>query len=267
MDKDWYKDLDPDTRNNYWFISKTIRIPKPQEVGVIFGSGVESMLMKAADKDHDAMVNLAGTIKENLIPNIVPTLLLPLLEWQSNYNYFKGRQIVGNKYKNLPDELQYSDYTSEAAKGVGSVLKVSPMKVDNLVRGYTGTMGAFLWSAPDFVTNKAKDAPTKNWYEYYPFRDFTVTDSNLSRPMNEFYDLLERANKQHAGYGKKGQPNTTTQAIRKVGTMLSNYRKEIDKITKSKGLTPDRKRELIDLRKKKMNELAKRTVEKYKDKV
>ena len=266
-DKDWYKDLDPDTRNNYWFISKTIRIPKPQEVGVIFGSGVESMLMKAADKDHDAMVNLAGTIKENLIPNIVPTLLLPLLEWQSNYNYFKGRQIVGNKYKNLPDELQYSDYTSEAAKGVGSVLKVSPMKVDNLVRGYTGTMGAFLWSAPDFVTNKAKDAPTKNWYEYYPFRDFTVTDSNLSRPMNEFYDLLERANKQHAGYGKKGQPNTTTQAIRKVGTMLSNYRKEIDKITKSKGLTPDRKRELIDLRKKKMNELAKRTVEKYKDKV
>ena len=85
--------------------------------------------------------------------------------------------------------------------------------------------------------------------------------------MNEFYDLLERANKQHAGYGKKGQPNTTTQAIRKVGTMLSNYRKEIDKITKSKGLTPDRKRELIDLRKKKMNELAKRTVEKYKDKV
>ena len=266
-DKDWYKDLDPDIKSNYWCLSDKVRIPKPQEAGVLFGSGIEALITQAAGRDKEAMKNVTYAFLDNMLPNIVPTLFLPLLEWQSNYNYFKGRQIVGNKYKNLPDELQYSDYTSEAAKGIGSVMKVSPMKVDNLVRGYTGTMGAFLWSTPDFVTNKAKDAPTKNWYEYYPFRDFTVTDSNLSRPMNEFYDLLERANKQHAGYGKKGQPSTTTQAIRKVGTMLGNYRKEIDKITKSKGLAPDRKRELIDLRKKKMNELAKRTVEKYKDKV
>lgn len=266
-DKDWYKDLDPDIKSNYWCISDKVRIPKPQEAGVLFGSGIEALITQAAGRDKEAVGNALSAFLENMLPNIVPTLFLPLLEWQSNYNYFKGRQIVGNKYKNLPDELQYSDYTSEAAKGVGSVLKVSPMKVDNLVRGYTGTMGAFLWSAPDFVTNKAKDAPTKNWYEYYPIRDFTVTDSNLSRPMNEFYDLLEKVNKQHAGYGKKGEPNATTQAVRKVGTMLSNYRKEIEKITKSKGLTPDKKREFIDARKKKMNELAKRTVEKYKDKV
>ena len=266
-DKDWYKDLDPDIKSNYWCISDKVRIPKPQEAGVLFGSGIEALITQAAGRDKEAVGNTLSAFLENMLPNIVPTLFLPLLEWQSNYNYFKGRQIVGNKYKNLPDELQYSDYTSEAAKGVGSVLKVSPMKVDNLVRGYTGTMGAFLWSAPDFVTNKAKDAPTKKWYEYYPIRDFTVTDSNLSRPMNEFYDLLEKVNKQHAGYGKKGEPNATTQAVRKVGTMLSNYRKEIERITKSKGLTPDRKRELVDIRKKKMNELAKRTIEKYKDKV
>lgn len=263
-DEDWYKDLDPDIKNNYWCLGKNVRIPKPQEAGVLFGSGFEALLDQANGKDSEAMANWAKAFMSNMTPGIVPTLFLPLLEWQANYSYFKGRPLVSSKYQRLPDELQYNDYTSELSKSIGNnpLYKVSPMKVDNLVRGYTGTMGALLWSLPDYATDKAKNQPARNWYEYTPFRDFTVTDANMSRPLNDFYGMLDAANRQHAGYGVKGKPTQAVQAIRKTGTMISNIRKDIDKITKSK-LTAERKRQLIDQRKAKMNQLARQANERY----
>lgn len=263
-DEDWYKDLDPDIKNNYWCFGEYLRIPKPQEAGVLFGSGIEALFEQARGKDKDAVENWLKAFASNMTPGVVPTLFLPMLEWQANYSYFKGKQLVGSKYQRLPDELQYGDYTSELSKAIGNnpVKKLSPMKIDNLVRGYTGTMGALLWSAPDVAMNKNADMPSKHLYEYAPFRDFTVTDANESRPVNEFYAILDKANKQHAGFGVKGKPEAAVQGLRKTGTMLSNIRKDIDKITHSK-LKPERKRELIDRRKEKMKQLAKQANEKY----
>lgn len=261
-DEDWYKDLDPDIKNNYWCLGRNIRIPKPQEAGVLFGSGIEALFEQAASKDKDAVENWLKVFRSNMIPSIVPTLFLPVLEWQANYSYFKGRQIVGSKYQRLPDELQYNDYTSELSKGIGSTLKVSPMKIDNLVRGYTGTMGALLWGALGEPFAKANNLPEKHFNEMLFVRDFNVTDANLSRPMNEFYGILDKANRQHAGYGVKGKPEAAVKGIRSAGAMISKIRKDIDKITHS-SLTPERKRELIDKRKEKMNQIAKQANARY----
>lgn len=261
-DEDWYKDLDPDIKNNYWCLGRNIRIPKPQEAGVLFGSGIEALFEQAAGKDKEAVGNWLKAFFSNMVPGVVPTLFLPILEWQANYSYFKGRQLVGSKYQRLPDELQYNDYTSELSKGIGSALKVSPMKIDNLVRGYTGTMGALLWSMAGEPFAKANNLPKKRIGELPFIRDFNVTDANLSRPMNDFYDILDKANKQHAGYGVKGKPEAAVKGIRSAGSMISKIRKDIDKITHS-NLSPERKRELIDKRKEKMNQIGKQATARY----
>lgn len=261
-DEDWYKDLDPDVKNNYWCLGRNIRIPKPQEAGVLFGSGIEALFQQAADKDKDAVSNFLKAFSSNMMPSVLPTLILPLIEWSANYSFFKGRPLVGNKYSRLPDELQYNDYTSELSKGIGSALKVSPMKIDNLVRGYTGTMGALLWSMAGKPFAKANNLPAKHFSELPFVRDFNVTDANLSRPMNEFYGILDKANRQHAGYGVKGKPEAAVKGIRSAGAMISKIRKDIDKITHS-NLTPERKRELIDKRKEKMNQIAKQANARY----
>ena len=261
-DEDWYKDLDPDVKNNYWCLGRNIRIPKPQEAGVLFGSGIEALFQQAADKDKDAVSNFLKAFGSNMMPSVLPTLILPLIEWSANYSFFKGRPLVGNKYSRLPDELQYNDYTSELSKGIGSALKVSPMKIDNLVRGYTGTMGALLWSMAGEPFAKANNLPAKHFSELPFIRDFNVTDANLSRPMNEFYGILDKANRQHAGYGVKGKPEAAVKGIRSAGSMISKIRKDIDKITHS-NLTPERKRELIDKRKEKMNQIAKQATARY----
>lgn len=261
-DEDWYKDLDPDIKNNYWCLGRNIRIPKPQEAGVLFGSGIEALFQQAADKDKDAVSNFLKAFSSNMMPSVLPTLILPLIEWSANYSFFKGRPLVGNKYSRLPDELQYNDYTSELSKGIGSALKVSPMKIDNLVRGYTGTMGALLWSMAGEPFAKANNLPAKHFSELPFVRDFNVTDANLSRPMNEFYGILDKANRQHAGYGVKGKPEAAVKGIRSAGSMISKIRKDIDKITHS-NLTLERKRELIDKRKEKMNQIAKQANARY----
>lgn len=261
-DEDWYKDLDPDIKNNYWCLGRNIRIPKPQEAGVLFGSGIEALFQQAADKDKDAVSNFLKAFSSNMMPSVLPTLILPLIEWSANYSFFKGRPLVGNKHSRLPDELQYNDYTSELSKGIGSALKVSPMKIDNLVRGYTGTMGALLWSMAGEPFAKANNLPAKHLSELPFVRDFNVTDANLSRPMNEFYGILDKANRQHAGYGVKGKPEAAVKGIRSAGSMISKIRKDIDKITHS-SLTPERKRELIDKRKEKMNQIAKQANARY----
>lgn len=261
-DEDWYKDLDPDIKNNYWCLGRNIRIPKPQEAGVLFGSGIEALFQQAADKDKDAVSNFLKAFSSNMIPSVLPTVILPLIEWSANYSFFKGRPLVGNKYSRLPDELQYNDYTSELSKGIGSTFKISPMKIDNLVRGYTGTMGALLWSMAGEPFAKANNLPAKHFNEILFVRDFNVTDANLSRPMNEFYGILDKANRQHAGYGVKGKPEAAVKGIRSAGAMISKIRKDIDKITHS-NLTPERKRELIDKRKEKMNQIAKQATARY----
>lgn len=261
-DKDWYKDLDPDIKNNYWCLGRNIRIPKPQEAGVLFGSGIEALVEQAAGKDKDAVSNFLKAFSSNMMPNVLPTLILPLIEWSANYSFYKGRPLVSNKYSRLPDELQYNDYTSELSKGIGSTLKVSPMKIDNLVRGYTGTMGALLWSMAGEPFAKANNLPAKHFNEMLFVRDFNVTDANLSRPMNEFYGILDKANRQHAGYGVKGKPEAAVKGIRSAGAMISKIRKDIDKITHG-NLTPERKRELIDKRKEKMNQIAKQATARY----
>lgn len=261
-DEDWYKDLDPDIKNNYWCLGRNIRIPKPQEAGVLFGSGIEALFQQAADKDKDAVSNFLKAFSSNMIPSVLPTLILPLIEWSANYSFFKGRALVGNKYSRLPDELQYNDYTSELSKGIGSTFKISPMKIDNLVRGYTGTMGALLWSMAGEPFAKANNLPAKHFSELPFVRDFNVTDANLSRPMNEFYGILDKANRQHAGYGVKGKPEAAVKGIRSAGAMISKIRKDIDKITHS-NLTPERKRELIDKRKEKMKQIAKQATARY----
>ena len=261
-DEDWYKELDPNIKNTNWILPGGYRIPKPQDVGVIFGSGIEAMLDIASGKDKEAMNNWAETIKNNMAPNIIPTLFLPILEWQANYSYFRGGALVNRRLQQLPDELQYTNSTSELSKAIGNVTGLSPVKIDNTIRGYTGTMGMFLAQAPDMVIGDKRNLPEKRLSERVFLRDFNVTDMNLNRSVDEFYDMLADANKQHAGYGKKGKPSKVVKSIRNAGKMISDLNKDIQTITNSR-LSPSVKRARIDKKRAEIKRIANIAVTKY----
>lgn len=140
-DDDWYQDLDANTKYTNWCFKigdSHILIPKPQEAGILFGSGVEAVLNQMMSNDPQAMKQWAKQYVEALLPNIVPTLAALIVEWIFNYSMWKGRNLVPESLrKNEPSEYQYNSYTSEIAKALGDTMlakeiKLSPIAIDNI---------------------------------------------------------------------------------------------------------------------------------------
>jgi hypothetical protein len=280
-DKDWWKELDPEMKNSAWFIETPagiVRIPKPQEAGILFGSGAEAILEQAAQRDPEAMKNWSVSFEGAIFPNVLPTVSLPILENMANFSFFRKGPVVSRRNENLPGEQQYSNGTSELSKMLGASAVAhaynkggySPSKIDNFIRGYTGTMGMILWQAAGEVVRKAQgkenNSPAKNWQEMPFAREFFANDYNLNRSLNEFYEMATAAQAQHNGYGRKGHPNAAVKAVTKARNAIADERKEIQKITDSKRITPERKQELIKMKRDKINRIATATLNRYRDK-
>ena len=249
-DEDWYKELNPEIKATCWCLPGGIRIPKPQEAGILFGSGIEAMLDAAFNKDPDAIGNWSKVFATNMLPGVLPTIALPIIEWQANYSFFRGSSITPQRLQNLPDELQYTPNTSAFARETGGVTGLSPMKIDNTIRGYTGTMGMFLVQQFDWFADDKQNMPYKKVSEWPFLRDFTVNQNIQNRSVDDFYTMLHKANEQHAGYGKKGKPTPAVQqGVRKAGQLISKAQKDIRELTVNPRLSPEAKRQRIDQKK------------------
>lgn len=248
-DEDWYKEIDPEVKATCWLLPGGLRIPKPQEAGILFGSGIEAVLDQAFNKDPEAIGNWIKVFVSNMAPSIMPTIFLPLIEWQANYSFFRGQSITPQRLQNLPDELQYTPNTSAAARTLGGAMKLSPVKIDNFIRGYTGTMGMTLVQQLDWFADEKQNMPYKKVSEWPFLRDFTVNQNIQNRSVDDFYKMLNKANEQHAGYGKKGKPTPAVQGVRKAGQLISKAQKDIRELTVNPRLSPEAKRQRIDQRK------------------
>ena len=198
-----------------------------------------------------------------MLPNFIPTVLLPIVEWQANYNFFRGKEVVSKKLQRLPDELQFTDATSGISKAIGGMAKISPAKIDNLVMSATGTMGMLFYQGLGLPLDEAKNVPAKHWFELPFFRDFAVTNYNLNRNVNEFYEIYNASEKQHTGYGKKGSPSIATKNIRNAYKAISDINKDIQRIQNSSRLSAERKRVLMDKKRNQIEKIAEKIVRKY----
>ena len=263
-DEPWYEELDPDIKNSYWILpGGKIRIPKPQEAGVVFGSGAEAIMDQLAKKDPVAMKNWAKAFRDVALPNMIPTIGLPLLEWWTNYSLFREKPIEGNRLKRLPVEQRYNSGTSELSKFIGDKAGLSPVKLDNTARGYLGTMGMFAWQLPDSLFEGKRNLPSKKFTARTFVRDLFINDMNMNRTQEDFYDLVEKAQQQHAGYGKKGKPTAEVKAINKAMRDVSKVNKDIQEIMNSKTMNSDQKRQLIDNKRKVLHTIQKATINRY----
>ena len=264
-DEPWYKEIDPHIRMQNWIIG-SVRIPKPQEAGVIFGSGTEALLDIAAKNDPEAIGNWVKAFKDNLLPNILPTMFLPILEWQANYSFFREKPIEGNRLQRLPAGMRYNKGTSELSKAIGANTGLSPVKLDNVWRDYTGTMGMIAIQSLDPVIGTERNQPAKQLKERVFIRDFFLNDMNMNRTSEDFYNLVIAAQQHHAGYGVKGKPTPAVAAINKALRDVSLKNKEIQQITDAKNISPENKRKMIDQKRKVIHQIQKKTLQRFRDK-
>jgi len=57
-----------------------------------------------------------------------------------NHSFFTGRAIESDRLQRFEPGERYDERTSEVSKLIGGALNISPVKLDYLIRGYTGSL-------------------------------------------------------------------------------------------------------------------------------
>lgn len=278
-DDDEYKRLSRDLKDRYWLFKagdKWIRIPKPEFVG-LFGSFAERLLDHLNKKDPDAFRGFGRAVFEGAMPPLMPTLLSPILEHRTGKSFFFDNDIIPKKLQGLPPEMQYTRDTSSIARFLGKAWGVSPMIVDNYIKGYTGGAGESLSKLPDTImdiTGTSGNVPreAKRFSEYLLINRFTADPLRNSESIKRFYDLKEQTATERAGFEAKIRAGerlkmpydaAMAKSFAKTGESLSELRKTIASIQRSKNIGAEEKRKRIDRLNLQMNQLAERMLDRY----
>jgi hypothetical protein len=160
-DEEEYQNAEQEVRDNYWIMG-SVRIPIPFEIGTLFKVFPERILEYAFGDDtgKDLKDSIVRNLTSTLAVNPIPQAFLPALENLANYSIFTGQPIVGMGMRDVAAPYQSTPSTSLLAQELGQTLNYSPMKVDNLIRGYTGTIGTYVVMAIDSVMRN-EGHPTK----------------------------------------------------------------------------------------------------------
>jgi hypothetical protein len=268
-DDEDYKKLSKEERDNYWIIpaiqvgDKPFRFPIPFELGVLFKVLPERALEYSfgTDTGKDLRESLLRNAMSTLSFNPIPQVALPLVENATNHSFFTGEPIIGRGVEDLAAFRQYGAGTSELAKKLGKELDYSPQKIDNLIRGYTGTMGTYAMMLIDSALTQEGDPvkATKRMEQLPVIKRFFAGDMGT---VSAYYDLKEEVNTvvktvndlQRTGNSEDLklylEENKKLYALKNYVGTLDKTMKQLNQagkmINASKTMTADEKREAID---------------------
>lgn len=264
----WQKDL-------CWIVmtKDTIyRIPKPFELGIIFGTMPERLLELAYGKDPNAMKGIMGTVVGGLLPNPIPTVVSPIMEKWANKSTFTGGTIIPHRLEKVLPEEQYTDYTSETGKILGKMIAsvpgmkdsgwASPIIIDNTVRAWTGNLGKYAVSVADQALYKAglvvePVRPAETLADIPFIKSFVVRyPTAASQQVQDFYDNYTESEKYlntaklRASRGDiEGSFEARDQAytgLKTIHESIGNLNKAIQRVNSNPKIDKNDKRQLID---------------------
>lgn len=275
-DDERYEELPDNEKDLYWHIflgDEHFRIPKPFEIGVMFGTIPERMT-RTFITDNDSGKKLAERIMwgigETLSMNPVPQVVKPGMEVFFNYDMFRAAPIESMSDLNVRPEARYNENTSETLRAVGDMTGMSPKKMEHLVRGYFGTLGMWVMGIADMVTRNVSsaygDAPA--WRK----DDIAIVGSfyrgnapaKSTQFMTEFYDVLQKAEQLNSTvrqYRQEGrhqeadailsdEKNMILLRQRKpltgIQKQIRQLKAQIELVQRDRTLSPAEKRERID---------------------
>ncbi|WP_370548552.1 hypothetical protein NMD69_07955 [Edwardsiella tarda] len=203
-DDDRYEELPDWDKDIYWhfFIGdQHFRLPKPFEIGLMFATLPERMIRAIGGKESGKKFAklVAHNFMEQLAFNPIPQIALPLAENLVNYDFFSGNPIEGMADANLLSGARYDQRTSLLARQIGEQLGWSPKKIDHLITGYTGTLGAYVLGAMDIVLRGMGDygeRPALRVDELPVIKSFLRGSAapKSTQYSDDFYRMMQQAN-------------------------------------------------------------------------
>ena len=206
-DDEDYNEADLRTRDGNWFIGGQ-KISVPGELGALFKvipeRVVEYYKRKGTPEEQEAMEAIRTSLSymfEQYVGRVtpVPQAVKPLLEAWTNYSFLTGRELIGIYQKSLDPSLQVREGTSELAIAIANFARdmvgvdtISPIIVDNVLRGYLGSTAALTVMATDGLLNPTRiDRPL---HKYALLSNYMI-DPVGKRRIAEFYDERDKVGK------------------------------------------------------------------------
>lgn len=166
-DDEAYKRAKPEERLGNWFVytpfsDEPMRVPIPFELGYLFKALPEAVFnMAAKDERADDITKGMGKLLGLSNPFALPAAIKPLTEVVLGKSFFGGDiESMREKTTMMPGE-RYRDTTTALAKTLGSVtgdVGLTPIKIDYLIRGYTGALGVAIASLANPILNTEVNA-------------------------------------------------------------------------------------------------------------
>ena len=257
-DNSAYQELPQWEKDTFFHIpagDKFIKIPKPFELGLLYGTTFERMLQyfddKSTGRNGVGFKGLGDRTIDTLLPDVLPTALSPIWEWWSNYSKFRQRNIVPQSQEKLPDKLQYGSNTSMVARKVGDTFNVSPYKVDNTIMGYGGNLARLGLDITDAIGGANEKRPTKGVTELPEIRRFFAKPYQSSDSVQRVYDDFKEQEKLHnelklTGQRPEGYDPKLYNKLKNAQNSFKAINKASKKIIDSETMSSDTKREKLD---------------------
>jgi hypothetical protein len=285
---DDYERAGEEVRNRN-FLLGGVRFPVAPEF-LALKVGVEKAYRLATDQEFETGAKAARAELSALgglligMGDMTPTMIKPMLENATNYSFFSGHSLVGFNQMSKDVNLRFNEGTSEFSKGLsnmmqevgGNTFNISPVKMDNLIRGWFGTMGKdFLYTVDMMVGDK----PAAKWNQL-PLAGGMFYDMEGGALKSDFYDLKDESDRAYNTLNdmKKNNPEDAQayyeahkpllaihSRLDKMGEYINNSRKEKQYFTKLDPSTARDKHSEIDTRVHEMLKQSLPLIQKYLD--
>jgi hypothetical protein len=212
-DEEEYKELTLQERDDYFTIPlKSVGIDEPLRIPIAFEIGILTKVIPERILDYIYGSTTERDIKESFKRQAMVTTELdifsnnaafgPLYEVSINKNGYTNRNIVPIYMDNdIIPRMQRKAGTSETAilltelipDFISESLDISPLKVEHIINGYTGSLGRYAIQLLDSVSNQLgdfPDAPARRWTQFPVIQRFFGTTVGYG-PREQLFKLKE----------------------------------------------------------------------------
>jgi hypothetical protein len=275
-DDDDYNEMDLRTRDGNWVLGNGVKLPVPTELGALFKvipeRAVEYMRRQGTPEEQEAFEAVrtaAAYIFEQYVGRTVPIpqAAKPLLEAWTNHSFLTGRELEGIHQKGMLPSMRRGANTSELAIAIADFAKnsvgveVSPIMVDNALRGYLGSTAATATLITDGLLNPTRmDRPLHKWalvsnYAYDPIgtrrtSEFYETREQVGQINNTLNELAKTdINAAQQFYEQNSQALALESAVNATLQQIEGaraYRKYLDSKAAAADMTQEERKEALD---------------------
>jgi len=198
---DEYDKLTRRTRDNNWILGNGVKIPIRGDIAVVkvaIENAVDWQRRQGTKEERqasEAVLSVLNYAREQYVGRVtpIPIAIKPVVEAFFNHSALTGRELIGTYQQGMLPHMQVGKGTSELAKSMAEYMskefkyEVSPIIIDNTLKGYFGTSAAAVMMVTDSMLHPNR--PDRPMHQWMLVSNFAYDSTQLTNPKDEFYDL------------------------------------------------------------------------------